>query len=495
MSLQSLPTSAATAGPPPLADFRFDYRASLIAPLVVQGGVRAVDFLTIAGLGAGLYEFYVKQFDLAADAPYFAVSVGLALLATILFDTTGLYSIVSLRSPVGQLSRLGLGWTSVFAMLVAAAFFFKVGNSFSRVWLVAWYAVGAVSLTASRLAIASLVRGWMREGRLVRRAIVVGGGDDGEALLHRLETEDNDIRICGVFDDRAEGRVNSLVAGYPKLGSVAEIGEFARHTRVDLVLVALPTRAEQRLLEVLRKIMELPVDIRLSSLAAKLRLAPRSYSYIGAIPFLDIADRPIANWAIVQKWLFDKTIAVVALTALSPVMVLTALAIKWDSKGPVLFKQKRYGFNNELIEVYKFRSMYTDRADADASKLVTKGDPRVTKVGRFIRKSSIDELPQLFNVLRGKLSLVGPRPHALQAKAADKLYQDAVDGYFARHRVKPGLTGWAQINGWRGETDTEEKIRKRVEHDLYYIDHWSIALDLYILLKTPFALLKSENAY
>jgi lipopolysaccharide/colanic/teichoic acid biosynthesis glycosyltransferase len=161
----------------------------------------------------------------------------------------------------------------------------------------------------------------------------------------------------------------------------------------------------------------------------------------------------------------------------------------------VLFRQKRYGFNNELIEVYKFRSMYTDMSDANASQLVTKGDPRVTKVGRFIRKTSLDELPQLLNVLNGSLSLVGPRPHALQAKADNRLYNDVVDGYFARHKVKPGITGWAQINGWRGETDTEDKIQKRVEHDLYYIDNWSVFLDVYILLKTPFSLISNDNAY
>ncbi len=162
----------------------------------------------------------------------------------------------------------------------------------------------------------------------------------------------------------------------------------------------------------------------------------------------------------------------------------------------MLFKQKRYGFNNELIEVYKFRSMYADRLDATASKLVTRDDPRVTRVGRFIRKTSIDELPQLFNVVfKGDLSLVGPRPHAVQAKAADRQYDEVVDGYFARHRVKPGMTGWAQINGWRGETDTQEKIQQRVEHDLYYIENWSILFDLRILALTPISLVKATNAF
>jgi lipopolysaccharide/colanic/teichoic acid biosynthesis glycosyltransferase len=181
---------------------------------------------------------------------------------------------------------------------------------------------------------------------------------------------------------------------------------------------------------------------------------------------------------------------------LSPVMALVALAIKLDSPGPVLFKQKRYGFNNDLIEVYKFRSMRVEDSDATAAKLVTKGDPRVTRVGRFIRKTSLDELPQLFNVVfKGNLSLVGPRPHAVNAKAEARRYDEAVDGYFARHRVKPGLTGWAQINGWRGETDTHEKIQNRVEHDLYYIENWSVLFDFCILLRTPFALLNTESAY
>jgi lipopolysaccharide/colanic/teichoic acid biosynthesis glycosyltransferase len=181
---------------------------------------------------------------------------------------------------------------------------------------------------------------------------------------------------------------------------------------------------------------------------------------------------------------------------LSPLLIAVAVAVKLDSRGPILFRQKRFGFNNELIEVFKFRSMYIDKADENAAKLVTKNDPRVTRVGRFIRKTSLDELPQLFNVVfKGNLSLVGPRPHALHAKAEDRLYDQVVDGYFARHRVKPGITGWAQVNGWRGETDTSEKIQRRVEHDLHYIENWSVFFDLYILALTPFALAKSENAY
>jgi Undecaprenyl-phosphate glucose phosphotransferase len=347
-----------------------------------------------------------------------------------------------------------------------------------------------------RAGLALLVRRWASQGRLDRRAVIVGVGAATGRLIAALEAAGaSDIRICGIFDDRDARRIGADTAGYPRLGSIAELAGYARSTRVDVLILDLPISAESRLLQILKALNTLPVDIRLSALNSRLRFRPQAYSWIGNVPFIDVADKPLADWAYLSKWLFDRVVGGLALLALAPVMALVALAVKLEGKGPVLFRQKRYGFNNELIEVLKFRSMRTDMCDTNASKLVTKDDPRVTRVGRFIRKTSLDELPQLFNVMRGELSLVGPRPHALEAKAADRLYQEVVDGYAARHRVKPGVTGWAQINGWRGETDTQEKIQKRVEHDLYYIENWSLFLDLYILLSTPLALLRAENAY
>ncbi|HEX2725902.1 MAG TPA: undecaprenyl-phosphate glucose phosphotransferase, partial [Beijerinckiaceae bacterium] len=336
-----------------------------------------------------------------------------------------------------------------------------------------------------------------RRGSFDRRTAVVGGGEAAEAMIKALDAQvDTGIRLVGVFDDRAEDRSPDIVCGYPKLGSTDDLVEYARRTKLDLIIFTLPISAETRLLQMLNKLWILPIDIRLSAHSSRLRLRPRAYSYIGTVPVLDLFDKPIADWDIVLKWLFDKIVGSLLLVLLSPILLLTAIAVKLDSRGPILFRQKRYGFNNELIEVFKFRSMHVDQLDPTAAKLVTRNDPRVTRVGRFIRKSSIDELPQLFNVVfRGNLSLVGPRPHALHAKAADRLYDQVVDGYFARHRMKPGITGWAQINGWRGETDTSEKIQRRVEHDLYYIENWSVFFDLYILAATPFALMKSDNAY
>jgi Undecaprenyl-phosphate glucose phosphotransferase len=393
--------------------------------------------------------------------------------------------------------RLASAWSVVFLIAIGVSFFAKSGDQFSRAWLGSFYVLGLFALIAFRRVLFLLVRRWTRQGRLDRRTVVVGADANGESLIRSLAAQrDSDVHVVGVFDDRGDERSAASCGGVPKLGSVNDLVAFARGTRVDLVIFSLPISAESRLLQMLKKLWVLPVDIRLSAHSNKLHFRPRSYSYIGAVPVLDIFDKPIADWDVVMKWLFDKIVGSLALICAAPIMLMVAIAVKLDSKGPVLFKQKRYGFNNESIDIYKFRSMYADQADLTASKLVTKGDPRVTRVGRFIRKTSFDELPQLFNVVfTGSLSLVGPRPHAVHAKAENRLYDEAVDGYFARHRVKPGITGWAQIHGWRGETDSQEKIQRRVEHDLYYIENWSILLDLYIVAQTPFALIRSENAY
>jgi Undecaprenyl-phosphate glucose phosphotransferase len=262
-----------------------------------------------------------------------------------------------------------------------------------------------------------------------------------------------------------------------------------------MLIIALPATAEARILQLLRKLWVLPVDIRLAAHANRLRFRPRSYSHVGAVPMFDIFDKPIRDWDSVAKRVFDIVFSIVGLLLTWPIMLAAAIAVKATSKGPILFRQKRHGFNNEIIDVLKFRSMYTDLSDQTAVKAVTKGDPRVTSVGRFLRKSSIDELPQLFNVLRGQLSLVGPRPHAVLAQTGTRKYVDVVESYFARHRVKPGVTGWAQINGLRGELDSDEKIRARTAYDLDYIENWSLLFDLKILFLTPIRLLNTDNAY
>jgi len=466
------------------------------SPIVLAGIVRVLEIALVATIGLALYLWSVAPVDNAARY-YIGSIVGISLLSMLAFQAADIYQVQAFRGHEKQYMRLASAWSVVFLLAVTTSYFTNAGDQFSRAWLGSYYVAGLFALIAFRRVLFLLVRHWTRQGRLDRRTVVVGAGGSGEALIAALAAQrDSDVRIIGVFDDRGDDRTSTSFEGVPKLGSVDDLVEFARHTRVDLVIFSLPVSAENRILQMLKKLWVLPVDIRLAAHSNKLRFRPRAYSYIGHVPVLDIFDRPIADWDVVMKWLFDKIIGSLVLICVAPIMLLLAVAIKLDSKGPIFFKQRRYGFNNKFVDIYKFRSMYMEATDANASKLVTRGDPRVTRVGRFIRKTSLDELPQLFNVVfTGNLSLVGPRPHAIQAKAAEHLYDEAVDGYFARHRVKPGITGWAQINGWRGETDSREKILRRVEHDLYYIENWSIVFDLYIVLRTPFALIRGEGAY
>ena len=467
-----------------------------VTPAILSGLSRLADFLCLALASALILRIYVHPRD-AVEFGYFAASVLLPAATVLLIGSFNGYALTTYAGTVLRLSRAAAVWSAIFGGFTLVLFFLKIGEDFSRVWLASWFFSGLGVLAALRLLFGRLVRTWTAGGLLERRAVLVGGGPEAVDLIRSLRLEPgNDIRICGIFDDREDSRVPATKEGLPKLGRIDELLEFGRQAEIDMLIVALPMSAEQRIVELLRTLWVLPVDIRLSARATRLRFRPRAYSYVGAVPFLDLFDKPIADWSYVTKTCFDRVVGAALLTLAAPLLLAIALAVKLDSPGPVLFRQKRYGFNNELIEVFKFRSMYADKTDHDAERLATRGDPRVTRVGRFIRKTSLDELPQLINVaVMGNLSLVGPRPHAVQAKAADRLYEQVVDGYFARHRVKPGITGWAQVNGWRGETDTPEKLERRVEHDLFYIENWSVVLDLYILALTPFRILNTENAY
>ncbi|WP_309086562.1 undecaprenyl-phosphate glucose phosphotransferase [Chelativorans sp.] len=471
------------------------YRRDTMSPVMVSGVIRIMEGLVLVLSGLQIFLGYIGL-GTHLVWHYVGVIFGVSLVAVTMMEVSGCYRMPALRNPISQAGRILLIWSATFALVIASLFFLKISEEFSRFWLAAWYVSGLALIVVLRIIVARLIRRWSRNGRIERRAVIVGGGKEAESLIRSIEQQPyNDIRICGIFDDRDDVRSPPIVAGYPKLGNLDELIEFARIARIDMMIVSLPLTAEARVLAMLRKLWVLPIDIRLSAHATHLRFRPRAYSYIGDVPMLDIFDRPINEWDWVAKRIFDIVFSIIGIVLFSPVMLATAIAIKLDSKGPVIFKQKRHGFNNEEIEVYKFRSMYVEHSDPTARKAVTRGDPRVTRVGRFIRKTSIDELPQFFNALFGSLSLVGPRPHAVAAEAHNRLFDEVVDGYFARHRVKPGVTGWAQINGWRGELDTEEKIRKRIEYDLYYIENWSLWFDLKILLLTPIRLLDTRNAY
>lgn len=419
-----------------------------------------------------------------------------ACMTVVTLQAIDAYQIASLRRSFNNFARATFAWSVTLAILAVGTAVALGVQTFPANWFAAWFATGALILLLFRGIVATLVDRWSRNGRLERRAVIVGGGRNAEDLIIAMEAQpDQDIRICGIFDDRNDDRSPPMVGGYPKLGTVEELVEFGRRARIDMLIISIPLSAEGRVLQLLKRLWVLPLDIRLSAHTDKLRFRERAHSRIGATPMLSIFDKPVAAWDGILKRGVDIFLAITALSVLWPLMLLTALAIRLESAGPVIFRQRRFGFNNQIIDVLKFRSMYTDQNDADARRVVTRGDPRVTRVGRIIRKTSIDELPQLVNVLRGELSLVGPRPHAINAHTQDRLWDEVIEGYFGRHRVKPGITGWAQINGFRGEVDTDTKIRRRVEHDLYYIENWSLLFDFYIIAMTPLRLFDTRNAY
>ncbi len=467
-----------------------------VAPRVVTALIRLTEGVLMALMASAILLRYpgLPGID---HAWIYATVIGLtAFTFPTLLQLAGTYKLSTLLNPMRRLTSIAVLWSLMFAGMAVVIFATKVGAELSRGWLLTWAFAGLPLIIGNRFILAEILRRMNSNGQLNRRAILVGGGGPAEHVVATLEaSRDTGITLLGIFDDRNDDRSPHDARGLPKLGSVDDLIDFVRSTRVDTLIITLPVTAESRLLTILKRLWVLPVDIRLSAQDQLVRYRPRAYSYIGNLALLDLFDRPLGDWGPYLKAVEDRVIAFIALIILSPLFLAVACAVKYESKGPVFFRQKRYGFNNELIEVYKFRSMFTDLADSNAKKLVTKGDPRVTKVGRFIRRTSLDELPQLLNVLKGELSLVGPRPHATMASAAGNLYETVVEGYFARHKVKPGMTGWAQINGWRGETDTAEKIERRVEHDLYYIENWSLTFDLYILARTPFALLNTESAY
>jgi Undecaprenyl-phosphate glucose phosphotransferase len=459
--------------------------------------VRLIDFGLVLGAGAVAFALYL---GIALHSPaewerYLLTSIVAATLFVTGFQHIGGYTLKQLSMLRWQLTRAGSIWAVIVSILLLAAFAGKVSETYSRGWTLSWVVIALALILFERVIFRLAIERWARRGHLARNLVIIGAGGEGTRLIAKLQkSEDKSIDIIGVFDDR-KSRVPHSVYGCSVLGDTDDLLDFARQIPVDEVIIAMPLGAEQRLKQVVDKVKRLPADIRLSAEPMTEQLPIRGISYVGGVPLLGIVDRPIKHWNAVAKWVEDKVLAAFLLLLLAPAMTLIALLIKLDSRGPVLFAQERFGFNNNVIRVLKFRTMYTDRGDISGAQRTVHNDSRVTRIGRVLRATSLDELPQLFNVLSGDMSLIGPRPHAISMKAGDHLYGDAIEEYVQRHRVKPGITGWAQVNGCRGEIDTVEKARARVEHDLFYIEHWSLWLDLKTLALTVPMLLSRQNAY
>ncbi len=425
-----------------------------LSPSIVTGIVGFADVLIIIAVGVGFYFGYVDR--VPGDAPrYIANLLANVALTVGLFYFFGLYNFDAILAPGRRLGKVVSICVFVFMIMVVLAFALKISAEFSRVWFFACLIGETALICLFRLGVRSHIRNQARIGGMARRIAIVGDTAQAARFISTLQSADTPWnQIIGVFDDRvAKERTKDRLTGGEVVGSIEDLMSYVRRERVDDVVVALPWNAVDRLMSVIEQLRELPVNVRLAVDMIHYEFPNTEASKLAGIPLLDVAPKPLADWDVVVKTIEDKTMATLALVVFGPLMALIALAIKLDSPGPVLFRQKRYGFNNQFIEIYKFRSMYHELRDDNATRLTARDDPRVTRFGAFLRRTSLDELPQIFNVLRGDMSMVGPRPHARSAKAGARLYPEVVDRYASRHKVKPGITGWAQINGWRGEFD------------------------------------------
>jgi Undecaprenyl-phosphate glucose phosphotransferase len=301
------------------------------------------------------------------------------------------------------------------------------------------------------------------------------------------------LRMLGYADERQ--RKNEVTDGMAHLGGFSALLNLAKTGQLDQVILAVPRISQSRLDEITEALSAASIDICILPRETLELSTSYRVNYLGSLPVFAVWQQPMRDIDGLLKETLDYVLATLALLLLSPIMILTALAIKLESRGPVIFRQMRVGFNNNEISVLKFRSMYADLGDVSGVKRTERNDARVTRVGKFIRRTSIDELPQLFNVLKGEMSLVGPRPHATMMRVGDKFYFDAVRGYAARHRVKPGITGLAQVRGLRGEIATTERAKQRVEYDIYYIENWSPLLDIRIMIETIIKIAWDKDAY
>lgn len=458
---------------------------------VIIGALRIVDVLIVVGTGLGAYVLRHGAQNIA-DHYLVAIAIG-SLLAANYLQLGKLYRFDGLQKFALQFGALTASWMAVIVTLLLIAYFGKVSEEFSRVWATYWFLTAYVSLVIVRGVFSLLLHRWRLQGRLTHNVVIVGAGSVGARLIRHLDRQrSSGIRILGLFDDR-KTRIPDSIGEHRVAGTVDDLLLFVRKHRVDQIVIAISWSAESRMVELLQRLQTVAVDVTLCPGAAAFELPNMGYGDVGGVPMLTVLKPPLTGWSRVVKGVEDRVLAFTILMALWPMLITIGIAIKATSHGPILFSQRRYGFNNNEISVLKFRSMRWDpNDDAAQSNQTKRNDPRVTAIGSFLRQTSLDELPQLINVLVGDMSLVGPRPHAV---AHNEEYAKIIDKYLARHKVKPGITGWAQVNGLRGETHTPDLMRRRVQYDLDYIENWSLLFDLKILALTVFTGFVHENAY
>jgi putative colanic acid biosysnthesis UDP-glucose lipid carrier transferase len=453
--------------------------------------VSLVNWLIPPSIAAGSLWGCMAMYGEPLDQPYKALLIVTLILAALLFSNHGADEPAGQRNAWATAAWVSLTWLLLVSILLLIAYATKTSELYSRRVLLTWFVVTPPLIVLAKLAVYKLLLPLLWASSHGRKVVIAGANDLGKALAQEINTDPAmGMQLIGFFDDRREARVGEL-AESQFLGGLGDLPGFARKEGVDVIFITLPIRHVERVSLVIDELFDTTASIYFLPDIFAFDLIQSRTTEIGGLPAIALCETPFYGPSGMVKRVSDVFMATALLLVLAPLLLFIALAIKLTSPGSVLFRQRRYGLDGKEIIVYKFRSM---RVSEDDEKVVqaTRDDPRVTPIGRFLRKYSLDELPQIINVVQGRMSLVGPRPHAV---AHNEEYRAVIKGYMLRHKVRPGITGLAQVNGCRGETKTVEDMRKRVQYDLDYLRHWSLGLDLSIIFKTILVVLKGDKAY
>jgi putative colanic acid biosynthesis UDP-glucose lipid carrier transferase len=420
---------------------------------------------------------------------YMVLAIITFFISSYVFEQTGIYRNWRNGKLIAYIRNTIIGWLVIVATLVFIGYATGLSYRYSEKVILTWFIVTPVALIISHLSLL-MIASKVRARGYTSTAVIIGANATGRKLAARiLEYPYLLIDLRGFFDDRDEIRKAS--EQIELLGGVADVATYVTQHNIHMVFISLPMAQQPRITKLLDELKNSTASIYFIPDVHIFELMQARFDNVGGVPVVAICESPFYGIDSILKSVSDFIFAFVALLLLSPLMIGIAVAIRLESPGPVIFQQRRYGLNGEEIIVYKFRSMKVTE-DGEHIVQAKKGDKRLTRIGAFLRSTSLDELPQFINVLQGQMSVVGPRPHAV---AHNELYRKLIKGYMIRHKVKPGITGWAQVNGLRGETDTLEKMKARIEHDLAYVQNWSLSLDTWIIIRTAWISLRQINAY
>jgi len=443
--------------------------------------------LVAIGMLYGLSVLYGVTFD----EDFRTLAVLVAILAPTVLRRPRVVSLEILPRTWSITASLILRWMALLAMLFAIGYVTKTSTEFSRRVILTWATLTPVPLIIVSIALNEYIRRFMHSPSNARKAVIAGYNDVSRELVERIRTNrELGIIVKGFFDDRSLKRLG-VPEGKILLGGLTELAAYVNSNNVDVIFIALPMRQVRRVVDLLEELRDTTASIYFVPDIFVVDLIQSRTAEIDGVPIVAMCETPFQGTRGLIKRSMDIVISSIALILLSPFLLLVALLVKLSSPGPAIFRQRRYGLDGEVIDVLKFRTM-TVTEDGAVVQQATREDERVTPIGRWLRRYSIDELPQLLNVLRGNMSLVGPRPHAV---AHNEQYRRLIKGYMVRHKVPPGITGLAQVNGCRGETTLLEDMRRRVDYDLDYLRHWSPTLDLRILVQTVVKVLYDRKAY